>query len=95
MGELVRATIWRRGDDIRERRTARSVLIMLPGADVPLKLEGATIFVWDALERPATDPELVHAIGLRLERTDDDVRADVFGARTALCAHGAVVRDDD
>jgi hypothetical protein len=94
----VTETAWRRDGDVLVRRTARSVLLLPPGASDALVLEGAAIVVWDALVRPATDGQLVAAIATRTslgpERRADDVRAGVVAARELLCRHRVIASDE-
>jgi hypothetical protein len=88
-------TIWRRVEDVLTRRTSRSLLLLPPGAEEPLKLEGAAIDVWDELRRPATDVQLVVAISSRLELAEDEVRAGVVTTRETLRSRGALAGSDD
>ncbi len=83
--------MWRRADAVLTRRTSRSVLLLTEHAPEPVLLEGAAVVVWDALEQPATDAQLVTAIATQLARADDEVRADVTTAREMLCRHLVVV----
>ena len=60
-------------------------------ANEAVVLEGAAVVVWNALEQPATDAQLVTAIAARLALAGDDVRADVAAARELLCRHRVLV----
>ena len=84
-------TVWRRADDVLSRRTSRSVVVLTADANEPVVLEGAAVVVWNALEQPATDAQLVTAIATRLALAGDDVRSDVAAARELLCRHRVLV----
>jgi hypothetical protein len=86
--------VWRRHADALTRRTPRSILVVGPDSDEPLKLEGASAFVWEALAEPATDEQLVVAIGARFARAPQEVRDDVVTARVALAGHGLLLGSD-
>ena len=95
MVDRVAGTVWRRHDGVLTRRTSRSVLIVTARSNEPLVLEGAAVAVWDELQRPATDDQLVVAIASQFAAAADDVRSDVVATREVLDRHGALVGSDE
>jgi hypothetical protein len=77
------------------RVTPRSVLVALPDADAPAKLEGAAAFVWNALDEPATEASLVATLARRFATTPAQVRSDVAVALDELAAVRVIVPTDD
>jgi len=86
--------VWRRSAHALTRRTPRSVLMTTSISDDPVQLEGAALFVWDELARPATDDQLADRIATRFSVAGDEMKAHVLTARAALSDIGAIVEFD-
>ncbi len=85
------ATVWQRESHVLWRETPKSVLVLTHRANEPLRLEGAVMFVWMALECPATDAELIAWVAACVALPTALVECDVVAAREALCTCGAIV----
>jgi hypothetical protein len=81
---------WRRRDSTLTRRTPRAVLIMPEASSEPLRLEGPAALVWDGLDVPRTDADLVATIATQTGALPAAITAEVVGTRVALTSHGAV-----
>jgi hypothetical protein len=83
-------TTWRRAPRALSRRTPLGILVLLPNDDAPLRLEGAAAHVFDTCGTVATPDEMVAVIAERVERTPDDIRADVVLAINELAQLGVI-----
>ena len=96
MSEVAEATtVWRRNDTVLTRFTSRSVLLMASQNDEMHRLEGAALFVWLELERPATDEQLVRSVAARIGVDGAEVQTFVLTARQTLAEIDAIVGSDD
>ncbi len=66
-------------------------MILLDDQSEPLKLEGAAMFLWVALARPATDEQVVETATAVAGMATEEILNDVVEARVALCRIGAIV----
>jgi hypothetical protein len=84
------ATAWRRNPHAVSRVTPRSVLLSL-GADTDtIKLEGAAVAVWEALDEPATELELGTRLGRRTATTPSELSSAIADAVQSLAAVSAI-----
>ena len=90
-GVAAPGTRWRRVDDVLTRRTARSVLVLVPESRQPLVLAGAATAVWDVLAHAVDDSELVDRVAAQLAVDAQRARDEVVSTRVALQRAGAVV----
>ena len=86
--------VWRRSSDVLVRHTPRSLLISVPTAPEPMRLEGAVLTVWEQLVEPSSDAELIAGVAEHLGVPLSEVSGNLTSARAALTAIGAIVAVD-
>jgi hypothetical protein len=89
------AITWCRAPSALWRRSSDRVVVLRPGNEEPLVLSGAGPAIWEHLDEPIDEHDLV-AILVNATRADpDQVANDVGIFLGRLAEEGAVIRDGD
>jgi hypothetical protein len=89
-----RPTTWRRNPRALARHAPGCVLVAGIRPQAPCKLEGAAAFVWHALERPASEGEIISAIAVAATSSREAVEIDTMAAVAELSARGLIESTD-
>lgn len=85
--------IYRRNPEVLSRRHANGVLLLCPGAERPLFLEGSAPAVWALLERPASLGDLVEDLAEVFGRASSVLLPDLKSLLENLMIEGALSVD--
>lgn len=83
---------WWRHPEVLWRRNGSRVVVLAPGQDQPSVLEGTAAVVWDLLESPIDESELVRIIAEVFEASTERVTGDLQPFLTSL-SDGRLVVD--
>jgi hypothetical protein len=84
-------TRWERDPRVVWRRCLDRTLIQPPGHDEPLVLNATGRLVWELLDEPLTEPELVATLADVFDRDTTEVAVEVTGFLSELREVGGVV----
>ena len=84
--------VWERASDALWRRSGDRRILMGPSIEDVLLIEGVGGLIWDALEQPATEDDLVAELSDRFGVRTEDVRAEVASFLTELQSMGLVTQ---
>src|SRR4051794_3369103 len=82
---------WVRNPDVLVRRGGFGLLLLAPTAEQPVLLEGTGLDLWDALDRPRCDIELIDDLASAFRTEPETVATDVRAALAVLDAVQLVV----
>jgi hypothetical protein len=83
-------SVWERAPEVVWRRSGRRRILMGASSEDVLVVEGAGGPIWDALERPVSEDDLVAELSGRFGVQTDDVRAQVTSFLAELQSLGLV-----
>jgi hypothetical protein len=84
-------TSWHRDDRVLWRRSFERIVLLAPGREEPLVLEGTGRLVWELLDEPQRASVLHTALAELFARDVTDVDREVTPFLAELCAAGALV----
>jgi hypothetical protein len=84
-------TSWHRDNRVLWRRSFERLVLLAPGCDEPLVLEGTGRLVWELLDEPQRASVLHPALAELFERDVADIDREVTPFLAELCAAGALV----
>jgi hypothetical protein len=84
-------TSWHRDERVLWRRSFERLVLLAPGREEPLVLEGTGRLVWDLLDEPRRDSLLHATLAELFERDVADVDREVTPFLMELRAAGALV----
>lgn len=82
---------WHRDERVLWRRSFERIVLLAPGRDEPLVLDGIGRLVWELLDEPRRAPVLHAALAELFERDVDDVDRELTPFLEELRAAGALV----
>ena len=82
--------IWERAPEVLWRRSGDRRILMGPSTEDVLVVEGTGVPIWDALEQPASEEDLVTELSDRFGVRAEDVRGEVASFLTELRSAGLV-----
>ena len=82
--------MYRRNPEVLSRRHANGVLLLCPGAESPLFLEGSAPAVWALLERPASLGQLAEDLAEVFGRSSGALFSDLKSLLENLMIEGAL-----
>lgn len=83
-------TAWRRDPGVLWRRSGDRRLLLPPNEDEVVLLEGVGSLVWDALETPMSEEQLIEDLASHFDVEMMRVGTDVTAFLDQLCSLGAV-----
>jgi hypothetical protein len=89
------ALTWRRAPRALWRRSSDRTVVLSPGRDEPLVLSGAGQAIWEVLDEPIEEHDLVAVLVDTTQADPDQVANDVGTFLARLAEEGAVIRDGD
>jgi hypothetical protein len=84
-------TSWHRDERALWRRSFERIVLLAPGRDEPLVLEGTGRLVWELLDEPRRAPVLQATLAELFGRDADDVECELTPFLEELRAAGALV----
>jgi hypothetical protein len=84
-------TSWHRDERVLWRRSFERIVLLAPGREEPLVLEGTGRLVWELLDEPQRVSVLHAALAELFARDVADVDREVTPFLAELCAAGALV----
>jgi hypothetical protein len=90
-----RAVTWHRAPGAVWRRSSDRTLVLCPGHDEPLVLSGAGQAIWELLDEPIGEDDLLATLSDATDADPDQVAADVRAFLTRLADEGAAAHEGD
>jgi hypothetical protein len=87
------ALTWRRAPRALWRRSSDRTVVLRPGHEEPLLLSGAGQAIWELLEEPVDEHDLVAVLVDATQADPDQVANDVSAFLARLAEEGAVMRE--
>jgi hypothetical protein len=89
------AVTWRRAPRALWRRSSDRTVVLSPGHDEPLVLSGTGQAIWELLDEPIEEHELVAVLVDATQANPDAIAGDVRTFLARLAQEGAAIRDGD
>ncbi len=86
--------VLKRGPDVLARRVLRGVMLSTPDAEEPVVVTSPGDAVWDLIQDPVEEADLVRAVATHFVGDPGEIERDVVALVDQLIELGAVVRGD-
>lgn len=83
-------TVWERAPEVVWRRSGVRRLVVGPASDEVVVMEGSGQLIWDLLEHPISEGDLVATLSDAFDESADQLRPDVLAFLTELSSAGLV-----